>query len=68
MKQKVGQVFINMQEETQWIICPKCGKQKRVKKKDTTIMKDFPLFCTWCKKETLIDVENYIIQEVKNDK
>lgn len=31
-------------------------------------MKDFPLFCTWCKQETLINVENYIIKEVKNDK
>lgn len=56
------------QEVMQWIICPKCGKQTRVKVKETTVMKDFPLFCTWCKQETLIHVENYIIKEVKNDK
>ncbi len=31
-------------------------------------MKDFPLFCTWCKQETLINVEKYIIKEVENDK
>ena len=54
--------------ETQWIKCPQCGKQTRVKIKETTIMTDFLLFCTWCKQETLIHVENYIIKEVKNDK
>lgn len=60
--------FENMEDKTQWIICPKCGKQTRVKVKETTIMKDFLLFCSWCKKETLINVENYMIKEVKNDK
>ena len=55
-------------KETQWIICPKCGKQTRVKVKETTIMKDFPLFCTWCKQEMIINVEKYNIEEVKNDK
>lgn len=57
-----------MQEEKQWIKCPKCGKQTRVKIKETTILKDFPLFCTWCKQEMIINVEKYIIEEVKNDK
>ena len=57
-----------MQEETQWIKCPKCGEKTRVKIKETTVMKDFPLFCSWCKKETLIHVENFIIEEVKKDK
>ena len=59
---------MDMQELTQWIKCPKCGEKTRVKIKETTIMKDFPLFCTWCKKETLIHVEKYIIKEVENDK
>jgi len=57
-----------MEEKVQWINCPKCGKQTRVRIKKTTVMKDFPLFCSWCKQETLIHVENYIIKEVKNDK
>ena len=68
MNRADGQVFIKMKKETQWISCPKCGKQTRVKVKETTIMKDFPLFCTWCKQETLIHVEKYIITEVKKDK
>ena len=59
---------MDMQEVTQWIKCPKCSEKTRVKVKATTIMKDFPLFCTWCKQETLINVEKYIIEEVKNDK
>ena len=59
---------MDMQEESQWIICPKCGEKTRVKIKGPTVMRDFPLFCTWCKKETLIHVDKYIITEVKNDK
>ena len=55
-------------EETQWIKCPQCGKQTRVKIKETTIMKDFLLFCTWCKRETVINVEKFKVDIVENDK
>jgi hypothetical protein len=55
-------------EETQWIKCPQCGKQTRVKIKETTIMTDFLLFCTWCKTETVINVEKFKVEIVKKDK
>ena len=50
---------------TKWIICPKCGEKTRVKIKETTIMKDFPLFCTWCKQETLIHVKIILSKKSK---
>ena len=54
-------------EETRWIICPECGGKTRVKIKATTIMKDFLLFCHHCKEFT-IDVENFAVKVVKNNK
>ena len=55
-------------EENRWIICPECGNKTRVKIKETTIMKDFLLFCHHCKKEFTIDVENFVVKVVGNDK
>ena len=57
-----------MQEETQWIKCPKCGEKTRVKVMESTIMKNFLLYCHRCKKEFAIDVQNFIVTVIKNDK
>lgn len=55
-------------EETIWIKCPECGEKTRVKIKQTTIMKDFLLYCHHCKKEFAVNVENYVVEVVKCDK
>ena len=55
-------------EETRWIKCPECGEKTRVKIKKTTIMKDFLLFCHHCKKEFTVDVENFKVIVIENDK
>ena len=55
-------------EETKWIKCPECGEKTRVKIKNTTIMKDFLLFCHHCKKEFTIDVEDFKVIVIENDK
>lgn len=55
-------------EETQWITCPKCGKQTRVKVKETTVMQNFPLFCTWCKQEILVNVKKFNVEIIEKDK
>ena len=68
MKQMDGQVFIKMQEETKWIICPKCGEKTKVKLQESTIMKNFLLYCHRCKKEFTVDVQNFIVTVIKNDK
>ena len=38
-----------------FILCPKCGQQTKTKVRPDTELKRFPLFCPWCKKETIID-------------
>ncbi len=57
-----------MQEETQWIICPKCGEKTKVKLQESTIMKNFLLYCHRCKKEFIVDVQNFIVTVAEKDK
>lgn len=40
-----------------FIICPKCSRATKTKVHKETVLKNFPLFCTWCKEETIIDYE-----------
>lgn len=49
-------------QETKWILCPMCGERTRVKIKETTVIKDFPLYCHRCKKEFSIEVQNFIVK------
>lgn len=39
-----------------YILCPICGKKTKTKIKADTKLKNFPLFCEWCKKETVINL------------
>lgn len=39
-----------------WIYCPLCKKKTRIKVREDTILKRFPLFCPKCGQETLINV------------
>lgn len=56
---------MNIKEETKWIKCPICGNKTRDKIRTDTIIKNFPLFCPKCKKESLIDVEQFNISVIK---
>ena len=38
-----------------FLICPWCGKPTKVKVLPETQLKLFPLFCPWCKVETVIN-------------
>ena len=42
-----------MKEE--WIICPICGSKTRNRIRSDTELRNFPLFCPKCKKESLIN-------------
>ena len=57
-----------MQEETQWIKCPKCGENMKFKLKQTTVIRDFLIYCHRCKKEFTVDVQNFIVTVVGKDK
>lgn len=43
--------------ESQWIICPICNNKTRLKLREDTILKNYPLYCPKCKQECLIDAE-----------
>lgn len=42
-----------MQKE-KFILCPVCGNKTRVQIREDTELKNFPLFCPKCHKQTLI--------------
>lgn len=53
-------------KELQWLFCPKCGKKTRLKLREDTELKNFPLYCPKCKEMTLVDVKNFIILKQSN--
>lgn len=39
-----------------FILCPQCGKKTKTKIiPGTTVLMRFPLYCSWCHEEILID-------------
>ena len=45
-----------MKKESLWISCPICDNKTRTKVYEDTVLINFPLYCPWCKKETVINV------------
>lgn len=54
-------------EEAKFILCPICGNKTRNKARTDTELKNFPLFCPKCKKESLIDVKNFEVKVIEPD-
>ncbi|MCI9128221.1 MAG: conjugal transfer protein [Eubacterium sp.] len=40
-----------------WLLCPVCGNKTRTMIREDTEMKNFPLYCPKCKRESLITVK-----------
>lgn len=40
-----------------WVLCPICKSKTRLKLREDTELKNFPLFCPKCKHETLINAK-----------
>ena len=53
---------------TAWVYCPVCGNKTRTMIREDTELKNFPLYCPKCKKETIINVQDMKItlQTVNN--
>lgn len=49
---------------TEWILCPICGNKTRIRVRADTELKNFPLFCPKCKKETLINAKKLNITTI----
>ena len=54
-----------MEKKMEWVKCPICGNKTRMKMREDTVLKSFPLFCPKCKQETLIDAKNFLIKVVE---
>lgn len=48
-----------------WLFCPICQSKTRVKVRTDTELKNFPLFCPKCKKESLISVNELKMTIIK---
>ncbi|WP_430392944.1 cysteine-rich KTR domain-containing protein [Coprobacillus cateniformis] len=42
----------------QWILCPICGNKTRTMIREDTELRNFPLYCPKCKKETIINAQD----------
>lgn len=54
---------VNMKQKT--IPCPICGNKTRNRMREDTELKNFPIYCPKCKKESLIDVKGMQVKKVK---
>ena len=50
----------------QWILCPVCGNKTRLKIREDTELKNFPLFCPKCKQEALINIQKFNMSVIKS--
>ena len=53
-----------MPNET-WLMCPVCRGKTRLKLREDTELRNFPLFCPKCRRETLIHVRQLHITVVQ---
>lgn len=62
----------------EWLKCPICGNKTRNKIREDTVLKNYPLYCPKCKRETLVEVvhlqitilertDNKILYSLSND-
>lgn len=52
-------------KKLEWILCPVCNNKTRIKVREDTELKNFPLYCPKCKKESLIEVKNMQVKVIK---
>lgn len=52
-------------EAKNWVLCPLCMNKTRLKLRVDTELKNFPLFCPKCKRETLINAKELNITVIK---
>ena len=48
--------------DERWVYCPVCGAKTRVRLLQRTVLRDFPLFCPKCRRESIINAKNFIIE------
>ena len=56
---------MDMHNKTEWIRCPVCGNKTRLRIREDTELKNFPLYCPKCRQETLIEAKKFQITVIK---
>ena len=56
---------IPLSNNSNWILCPICKNKTRLKIREDTELKNFPLFCPKCKQEHIINVKHFQISIIK---
>ena len=51
---------------SEWVRCPVCGNKTRLQIRKDTELKNFPLYCTKCKQESMIEAKDLQVTVVKN--
>ena len=51
---------------TEWLLCPVCQNKTRVKIREDTEFKNFPLYCPKCKQETVVNVKQFVVSVCKD--
>lgn len=54
-----------MYSKCEWVLCPICKNKTRLKIRDDTELRNFPLFCPKCKQESIINANNLKITVIK---
>lgn len=54
-----------MESKGEWIRCPICKNKTRLQIRADTELKNFPLYCPKCKRETLINVKLLKVTVIK---
>lgn len=49
-------------EEKHWVLCHVCGAKTRLQLLPETELKVFPLFCPKCRRESIVNVKNFITE------
>lgn len=52
--------------KTEWIRCPVCANKTRDRIREDTVLKNYPLYCPKCKRETLVEVMNLVVMPIKS--
>lgn len=50
----------------EWLYCPVCGNKTRNRIREDTVLKNYPLYCPKCKRETLVEVMNLVVMPIKS--
>ena len=53
-----------MESRFNWLICPVCGGKTKVHVLENTVLQNFPLFCTRCKNQSVVNVQELQMETV----